>query len=376
MFIATGTHYEMGYQQGLEFKEQIKYCYKRMLKFEGIKLVKPKFMPNFLFSKIFKRKISNKFKKPIENISHLQTERIEGISKGANIDINELYCVQALEILADEVHFVMSCSALAILPQISTERVLIIGKNFDYIDYFSEYNLIRVSKPKNKYKSIEFTFSPLAGSHDGLNEKGLTVIYNYGVTKEYTKTRLPITLLVQEILENCATTEEAISVIENFRYPNGAILLISDFKNDVRIVEISPEHISVRYPKDGFIACTNFFLSEEMRDYDIPHNACYSKKAPKSLRGKRIHESNELRYHRLLELIKIYKKINLDAVKQILSDHGGKNSSGDDNTICRHNSFSPTQLSIIFIPRHRKLYVSTTNPCFSHYKQYNLDNLF
>jgi len=365
-----GSSYDMGFQQGKFFKKDIKNTFKRILSFEGIKTLKPKFLPKFIFGEILKNKLVQEWEKPIEIIMPDLKERLIGISDGSNIDISELYVVQALEVLSDDVSLVSSssCSCFAILPERSEEKQLIIGKNFDFINDFKNDNLIRISHPEKKYSSIELTYKQIAGCHDGMNQKGLTVIYNYGVSTEKTQVRLPITLLVQKILQECETIEEALIVVKNFRYPNGAILLIADSKNNVISVEITPEHIGLRYPEHGFIFNTNFYLSNEIKKYNIKKNTVYSSKAPKSIRGKRIHESNEIRYNRGVELIEKEKKISVEYLINLLKDHNGF-TEGNDNTICRHGGFFSTQVSGLFYPNSRKVLICYGPPCKNEYRE-------
>jgi len=371
-FIVTeGSYYDMGFQQGEKFKGEIQRVFKRILKMESISLVKPIFLPGFLFAKIFKKFGTNKVKKPIDIITPNQAYRILGLSEGSKTDLDTLYCVQALEVISNEVNFVMGCFSIALLREKFNGKKLVIGKNFDYIKGFTTDNIIRISKPKGKYSSIDLTYHSIAGAHDGMNEKGLVVVYNYGVTKEYTEARLPITLIVQDILENCATVDEAIALIRNFRYPNGAILTLADVKNNVASVEISPEHIGLRYPKDGFLVNTNFFQTPEMKQYDIPSDAYYSKKSPKAIRGTRIHESNEKRYYRSLDLLHGRSSVDMNLMKNILMDHDNK-PRGDGDTICRHGEFFETQVSAMFFPEDRKVLVNIGNPCGGIYKEYSI----
>jgi len=370
----SGTPFEMGFQQGKKFAGQIQETFRHIIKFEGIQTIKPKILPNFIFSYLLKQKIVKDWKKLIEILAPTLYERMLGISNGAKTPLEELFVVQALEILSDDVSLVTTggCTSFAVLPERYAGNEMILGKNFDFMETFKDDNIIRFSSPDRKFKSIELTYKQLSGSHDGMNEKGLVVLYNYGITSERTKTRLPITLLVQQILENCATVEEALILLESFRYPNAAILLIADSKDTVVSVEISPDHISHRHPDNGIIANTNMFLCPETKLYDLPHTVHYSKNAPGDLAGNRIHETNELRFSAAMNILNSEKgKLQLDTLKSILSDHNGK-PGGDDNTVCRHGKFFTTQASAMFFPKHRKVLITMGTPCNNEYKEYKL----
>jgi hypothetical protein len=43
-----------------------------------------------------------------------------------------------------------------------------------------------------------------------------------------------------------------------------------DTTNRAICVEITPEHIGYRKPQDGVLVATNFYLSDEVKNFDIP----------------------------------------------------------------------------------------------------------
>lgn len=377
-----GSYYDMGFQQGEYFAEDIKVSFDRFIKSKAIKSIKPAFLPNFIFSKLLKTVLYKKWKKPIEILLADYSQRIKGISDGSKTDIADLYVIQSIEVMADDVSYflknnkdvipTMGCSSICVLPNLFYGNELVLAKNFDYLSEFLDDQVVRISQPKNGYKSIELTYKQLAGCHDGMNEKGLVVLYNYGLSIEKVQTRIPITILVQQLLERCATVEEAVMLIKTFRYPNGAILTLADVSNNAVCVELTPEHIGFRKPKDGILIATNFYLSEEVKNYDIPYNAYFKKKGlPKELKNKRVHQSSQERYLRILELLNKKNRFSLDTIEEILKDHKGKHL-GDDDTICRHGELISTQASVIFYPKKRKLKVCFGTPCNNKYVEFGL----
>jgi len=376
-----GSYYEMGLQQGEVYCGDIKDSFNKIIKSKPIKNLKPKFIPEFVFLKTLKFFIYKKWEKPIKILLPEYSERIKGIADGAKVSLSDLYVIQAIEVLADDVSSLIEypkqqisfgCSSLCVLQNVFRSPQIIVGKNFDYVSDFGPDSIVRISEPKNGYKSIEITYKQIAGSHDGMNEKGLVVLYNYGLSTEKVQTRIPITILVQQILERCSNVEEAITFIKSFRYPNGAILTLVDTTNHAVCVEITPEHIGYRKPQDGVLVATNFYLSEQVKNFDIPHYAVFKTKGvAKELQGKPVHQSSIQRYNRIVELIKKFAKINVEEVKQILKDHNGK-FVGDDDSICRHGEWISTQVSMIFLPKQRKLLCSTGSPCSHEYVEFEL----
>jgi hypothetical protein len=109
-----------------------------------------------------------------------------------------------------------------------------------------------------------------------------------------------------------------------------------------------------------------------MKEYDIPHNAYFGKNYPKGLKDERVHKSNEERYYRIIGLLKELKQISLKDIEEILKDHNNQ-PMGNDNTICRHGELISTQVSMIFLPKNRKLIVGFNNPCTNPSYEFELD---
>ncbi len=375
-----GTEYEMGFQQGEYFTLDIKKTFSRLIKSDSLKTIKPKLLPNFIFSNLLKLVVLKKWQKTIKILLPEYSERIKGLSYGSNTSLKELYFIQAIEVMADEIKYYVKenkqisfgCSSICVLPKILRNSTTIVAKNFDYLTEFATDHIVRISQPKDGYKSIEVTYKQIVGSHDGMNEKGLVVLYNYGLSTQKTQMRIPITLLVQKILQRCANIDEAMTFIKAFRYPNGAIITLVDETNRAVCVELSPENMSFRKPEDGILVATNFYITEEMKKYDIPSNAYFAKNYPEGLKDVRVHKSNEDRYYRILELIKKFSHIGIQEVEEMLKDHSNR-SVGDDNTICRHGELISTQVGMIFLPKEKKLKVFFNNPCKNIPYEFMLD---
>ncbi|MCX7957047.1 MAG: C45 family peptidase [Endomicrobia bacterium] len=376
-----GSYYEMGFQQGERFKEDIKNVFLRFASSKSLKIIKPNFVPSFIFSNILKYIVYKKWKKPIEILLPDYSERIKGISEGSKTDLSELYVIQGIEVMADDISYLLKpnnflpplgCSSICVLPKLFKADELLLAKNFDYLSDFVGDHIVRISQPKNGYKSIEVTYKQIAGCHDGMNEKGLVVLYNYGLSIEKTQTRIPITILVQQLLERCANVEEAVTFIRSFRYPNGAILTIADINNNAICVEITPEHIGFRKPHNGILVATNFYMSQEVKNFDIPRNAYFRKKSlPKDLINKRVHQSSEERYNRIIHLLEKEIRYSVEHLQNILKEHKGK-KEGYDDTICRHGEVLSTQVSVIFLPKKRMLKISFGPPCKNEYVDFIL----
>jgi len=365
LFNLRGDHYEMGYQQGLQMREAIHHLSANLHQVEAFQAEKPTLLPFKVFlSMAMRRAVGEMWSDVSENCPRQKT-RMEGIAKGADIDESMLFLALAGELILAQTNYRLgACTATAVDAERSALGEPMVIKNFDYPESFQPYYVTRFCQPADTASTLDVTVAPLAGSHDGINEHGLCISYNYGYGTDMPNVNVPITLLVQEALENCTNTREAIDFLGAGKRSGGAILLVADASGDMVTVELSSNFSGVREPDQGIIINTNHYKCREMASYDIPRNAYYTNKNVKALRGIRVHESSELRYSRAEQLLTDMESISMKDLLSVFCDHG-ESGRGDNNTICRHGPYFSTTCSIIMLPYSRRLLVTYGNPCDS-----------
>lgn len=133
------------------------------------------------------------------------------------------------------------------------------GRNYDFSP--GRYDRILAAvKPDGVHASIGFT-DRFTGRDDGMNEKGLCVGLHY-VNEKVWQPGLVCVLIVRIVLDQCATTAEAVELLR--RLPHGLCFNYSllDATGHAAVVEGSPAGVAVRQGKA--LACTNHFQSTEM----------------------------------------------------------------------------------------------------------------
>ncbi len=355
-----GSDYQLGYQQGVNLKNSINKAWNALLDSPEFETVKPKFVPKNVIVFVGKL-LSAWISKPTLSGFKFFRERVKGISDGSGIDIGKLLFMYFVELAgSDSARALMGCSSIAVIPPKSDEPIL--AKNFDFINSFRPFNIMRASIPDNGFSSLEFTFAPSAGSHTGMNEKGLALTYNYGFSMiRFAKAPL-ISAKIQYILQNCSSVDEAKNVLRNSKNSSSGIITIVDSDGKAVSVEVNPKESAVVTPFNGILVNANLFYAKSTRKYMVPFDAVYGEKAPESLRGKNIQYTNVARTRRLFYLINRHEKINVEILKTILADHGQENSPSG-NTICRHHESFGTHLSIIMLPKRRILHYLFGHPC-------------
>lgn len=364
-FEFTGDHYEMGYQQGLQLREAISLFASRFPDFEVVRASRPPMVPARAYVYYLANRAVKEFMPDVANHYPDQRKRLEGISKGSQLEESLFLMMMSAEVLLTQVNYRMgACTAAGIAPGRFAQEEPVVIKNFDYPAEFQPFYLTRHSQPLEGYHSMEVSIACMVGSHDGINDQGLVVSYNYGFGTDLPKSMVPVSLVVQEILERCATVEEAVAYATESKRAGGALLLFADASGEMASVELSPNFSGVREPEDGLLINANHFMSNEMTPYGIPSNAYYTPRSPRSLRGLRVHESSELRYLRLEQLLDMEEPLTLKDLVAVFSDHG-EGGRGNDNSICRHGDYFTTTCSVIMFPVSRRMLVTYGNPCDS-----------
>ena len=371
LHIFSGSHYGVGVQQGQAARSLIHEALNRIPSFEFMKLMKPRLLPTSIFLALAKRRAAKLLANDILRFYPKQTQRLEGVAEGAELDVSTLLLMQSMELLIGTPSYqVQACTAFALSAQRTSTKEAVVAKNFDYPNELLSYQLTGRTKPNEGYQTLGCTMAPLPGMVDGMNEHGLTVTYNIASTTDKPENHAPLSMALQEMLETCKTTDEAVKFITKAKQGgHAALLILADTENDLKAVEITPNHSATREMTDGKVIHANHFLTQ-MQQFEIPHNAVYfGKTVSKELIGTRIHESSERRLKRAEELLKGKAKVDEDKVATVLRDHGEDNKPSM-LTICRHGKYASTLRSVIFYPKRKAIKVLYGNPCQNEYVEF------
>ncbi|MBC7254463.1 MAG: hypothetical protein H5T72_10920 [Actinobacteria bacterium] len=365
LFDLQGNHYEMGYQQGLQMREIIRHFFSHLRDLEVLRRAKPFFLPLNVYVSISARRAEREMMQEMAELYPAQRARMEGIAKGADVDESLLCLALSLETaIAGMDYRLGSCTAAGLEPGRSALGEAVVTKNYDQPLFFQPYYVTRLNRSAETASTLDVTLAPLPGCHDGINEHGLCVSCNRAHGTDLPTSSIPVGVLVQEVLERCATTEEAVAFLCAGKRASGAILLVADAEGDMATVELSPNFSGVRRPEGGVLINTNHYRYRGMLSYDVPRNAFYAGRTVPALRGLRVHESSEMRYARAEQLLSGDEVFSLKDLLRVFSDHG-ESGRGDDNTVCRHGSYFSTTCSIIMLPRSRRMLVTYGHPCNS-----------
>ena len=303
-------------------------------------------------------------------------ERMIGIAEGGAVPVHRLFIGLMVELTLNRAAYTMpapaACTALAVTGGRSAGGEAIIAKNFDYPPASNAVHLTRRSRPRatGRVASLEVTKAPLTGCHDGVNEHGLAVAYNYGHFRGRARARVSVSVLVQELLETCRSVGEAIAALRDRPRSGGALLMLADAGGDIASVELAPDFFAVR--RGDALVHANHALTEEMAPRDVPHEAVLPRWIwPAELRGRRLHESSERRQERAEQLLEDLGAATDEDLTRILADHGAA-GRGDDHTLCRHGPYHSTTCQVVLYPGRRAMRVLVGSPCTGSFTDLSL----
>jgi predicted choloylglycine hydrolase len=149
------------------------------------------------------------------------------------------------------------------------------GRNYDYSPRRYDPTLVAI-QPKGVHASLAFA-DRFTGRVDGMNEHGLCVGLHL-VNFRPVRSGLACILIVRMVLDQCATTQEAVRLLT--RIPHGQPFNYSllDAVGPAAVVEASPLATAVRYGRQ--LACTNHFQTAKLARYNRQYAGSHQRLPP------------------------------------------------------------------------------------------------
>ncbi|MBN2153435.1 MAG: linear amide C-N hydrolase [Candidatus Lokiarchaeota archaeon] len=369
-----GSARERGVSQGAQLKDRIQAAKKSVFYSRVFKEMKPKLAPVPLAIWGLSKMGKNRTKEYIEKYIPRQHEKMIGIAEGAGEKVDLVYGMNYVEIMAGNPKnsyakpLVQACTMVFALGKSTADGSIIYGRNYDFPQILQPYQMARVEKPTDGYKNINLSQYPTAGTHVGLNDKGLAIGYNYGRSwktdpLDYSPRGVPTMLIVQEALETCKTVQEVVDLATKMPRTNGAHLGIVDESGDACVLETTATRHAVRkVPEGGVMAHSNMY--HVITDANVPDDVMWK------FTGLRVPytKSPKERVARAAELIEGARgKVSVDTIKSILTDHAGREP--DDFTICTHGLTGATLASVIIKPKELGFWATDNQPCKTKYEK-------
>ncbi len=380
----SGTHYEMGIQQGKAFGEFAHQAWDNLKSLEEVQGLKPKYLPTSLFLKLASKKaykwLSPMFKTHAPN----QTERIKGISTGSGLSEPLFYLFSGLELMLgtpdwELPHIKTGCTSIAYQSSFTEAGHTMISRNFDYAKFVVPYLILRKNSPMELNQTYDLTAGVLPGTFNGINEHGVFIGTDEAFPVSEKKDGLSASILIQEALEKCSNTEEVVDFFSKSPRGSGNVILVADPSNNMKVLEYTSNRLRVREPDRGdkFIVATNHYVLNEFKEVDLPRQAVFGKKSPKGLYGMCINETSYIRKETAERLIRdLKRKVTVEDMMNLHRDHSSSpDGRGGMNTLCHHDQLNISAASMIFDLETLDAWICLGLPCENKYNKINFNSI-
>jgi len=328
-FRLSGTYYEMGLEQGRSLKEM------------GFTLPPPD------------EKTLHFAKRCEEIVGQYMPElldEIRGVADGAEIAYDTIMTLTTTAPFdPDEMP---GCSIVAVMPERTVEGRMIIGRNFDMFEDVSKEGATTYrTYPEGHYASVG-NCDIWVGRWDGLNEAGVFT----GTTALFLPGPKPILpspvgwFTGRHILDRFVAMDEAVKFVQSIPSTGCGGRLIADSSGRAVVIESSAEGREVRHPEDGLLVLTNHAVCSALAGKDSDSKG---------------YADSQARYNRLRELLSETKVIDVEMVKEAMSDHEGGVCSHRVGPSGRKDS---TIWSVVARPGERKADIAEGHPCQAQYR--------
>ncbi|MBL8956707.1 MAG: hypothetical protein JNK82_38390 [Myxococcaceae bacterium] len=285
---------------------------------------------------------------------------LEGLSAGFGAPVRKLYGFAAFELEASRFNYTLGCTSFAFAGEATAFGRPLIAYNHDFPPQFAAFVAVRESVPDEGFPSVAVTYPPMMGTMCGVNAAGLAVSLNHAwVRRLSAQAALPISLLVQDVLDRCADVEEALEVFRATPVPNGSMATLCDAGGGRAVAELTPAGVFVRRTKGPVLHTFNAYQTDGARRLEVPIGAV----GAGPIKGMDIHGPNLARQARYDALgVAAQAKWSAAQIDALMADHGG--GEPGVNTICRHvDSHAETLISARVDPIERTLVVAHGFAC-------------
>lgn len=305
--------------------------------------------------------------------------RIEGIAEGAQLRPGSLCLLNALEALVASLEGRMvrpipgACSAVAVRGTRSRPGEPMIAQNFDYVPLVQPFYAVRESRPRGGFRSLDFIVAPLAGTVDGLNEKGLCITYNYGFVIGSAAPAPLISMAIADALAACSTVPEAVERIRARPRWGAGILMRADATGNLAALELTASRAEVREPAPGedLLSHTNVYACPGTDAVQVSADATFAGRVPSGLAGKPDLEPHATRAGRIASLLASCGPLDPDGLARLMADHGPAGHP-DTGSPCVHGDYWYTTACLQLFPTRRLMRVSFSTACQARYTELTL----
>lgn len=263
-----GSAYEMGYQQGKLYKEELAYI-------QDFFFGTPKDPIQVMFQKVINNGLAEGFDVIMSENSYEEIhQECQGMVDGSGGAIEHRTCISvnmgsfALEILDTE--GLPVCSGFVATDEATSSGELIHARNQDWppISFAILYPTIYVRKPNDGIPFVAIGYPAMAGIVTGINQEGIVVSYNDETTPTNQEDGVDVMQINRRALQygyNLADVERIIN--ESHSGTNQLLLFSSAKENTAKLFEMICDDYAIRDLQDNKVLyVTNSFRTDYLLD--------------------------------------------------------------------------------------------------------------
>lgn len=285
---------------------------------------------------------------------------LEGLADALGAGPAFVYGLGAFEITAAKLSFTPGCTALALASSATESGQPLLAYNHDFPRSFHDFIRVREVTPNTGYRSLSVGYPVALGINAGVNAAGLAITVNHAWATDFDGApAVLVSVMAREVLETCATVEQAIALFASERASNGSMITLVDASGDRAVIEVTPKRQVVRRTDGPVLHTFNRYQCAGTRAVEVPDGA----KGKGPIRGLDIHGANRARQARYDALGSSQKARWSDVdIDSLLADHD--NGSASCDTVCRHpDRYAETLFTVRLDPVARRMRISLGYAC-------------
>lgn len=351
MVKVSGSHREIGRQIGEAFREKVVHsvenarnllaeAYEQLeLTWDGAKIQSRKYLP---FS---------------EERFPQYVDEIRGMAEGANVEYLDLVTLNTMEAVTTDALHLTRCTSMAVNETRTADGHVLAAHNEDWVPEDEDDVYIVHASPQDEPPFLAMTYGGLL-PNIGFNAMGMAQLID-SVYPNDPRIGIPRLVVGRAVLAASKPDVAIRRAIVPHRAAGYNHILLHE-SGEIYSVEVSALQFDILYALDGYMAHTNHYLTERMREVED---------SPEELISSRV------RYLRALRLLKQNQKHTIKSLQAIQKDH-----VNFTNSICNHAvdykdplDREKTINALVIDLTAREMHVAWGNPCQNAYHTYHLD---
>ncbi|MGQ9544094.1 MAG: C45 family autoproteolytic acyltransferase/hydrolase [Candidatus Bathyarchaeia archaeon] len=286
-------------------------------------------------------------------------DEIEGIAAGAECSVEEIVALNAryeFSITTLSRRSRRECTAFAVTPDSSLTDDTILGQNWDFRSRFRDTCILLNIRQEGGKPDILMHLEAGTVGHKGLNSSGLGLCINALLAdSDRVEAGVPLVSVVARKILNSNTLRDAVHAVMRAERSASINYLIAHSGGEALNLEVTSDDVAILHPEGGVLTHSNNFLWPNFTFRDL---------------GKSVFPDSPVRWNRMRRLLMRRKKLNVNSVRAVVSDHFDY-----PNSICRHpdsrahpDDQFETITSVLMFLEEGKFYFTEGAPCKGKYK--------